>query len=711
MTSMTSFAKKIFPSKRDLAVSVVLGLAISITIYLGLLQRHFFSFRYLAYALLLLLVGTVFSAWINHQYLLIMFQKYPKLIKVFVLAVTLLLSLALLFNTRIQPLYYVLPDSQLEIRFSVPDLPENQEGVRLLWVETGQGYVHYTHMRIDGEWERVFGNTIFSPGQDVRLTWSGKVGRAAEIAFRHSEYDQPVEIIWNGESQIVNLNNPREPIIFIRSRFKIPLIYLLPYLISFVLSVGYGLFMLLVFLSIWKPKSRNPSNSNSWLLYMLPMLIVWGFSLMVFWPGIMSTDSLTQWGQGATGYYNDWQSAFHALLLAVMMNIWYSPAFVSIAQILLFSLVVAWGLRTFELRGVPKGILWGISILFAVFPSNVILSITLWKDIAYAIAFLWLTVIIANIALSQGDWAKKTINWISLGAAAFLVSVFRQNGVAVSALTLFMLPLIFRKHWKPLSASLVTAALLFALTKGPLYSAVKVDQSNTGQTNLIYLHHIAAHLDAGSKFESPDLDYLDSFMPLDEWEYWCCYVGTISFDGGFDRAAFLGSTMKNRNLALRLFVKKPLVDISHATCAGELSWKFENNQCYMKSAHGINTWHPGEVDWIGRNDYGLEDQSFLPDLVDPYVALFRNFGFLDDELVFYLRPAFWLYLAVFGVSAAAIRRNQLSLLAGLVPMLSQTTLLFLISFAPAYRYHYGTCLAGIYLLGMIFLPTVEKSAQ
>ena len=100
---------------------------------------------------------------------------------------------------------------------------------------------------------------------------------------------------------------------------------------------------------------------------------------------------------------------------------------------------------------------------------------------------------------------------------------------------------------------------------------------------------------------------------------------------------------------------------------------------------------------------GLINSSF-----EPFVGFFRKFGFLDDMLVFYLRPAFWLYVGIFSVSIAVIRRNEFRLLSLVLPILTQSLILLMVSFAPAYRYHYGICLAGILLIGLAFLP-VEKT--
>ena len=706
MKKIRRFLQNLFPGTRDASVAILAGLSISLLVYLGLLQRHFFSWRYLIYALLIAFLAIILAGWLNMHFIIRFFRDSPKPTRNFALIFSILLCMVLLFNTEIQPLYYILPDSELKVLFTIPELPEGEEGVRLLWIKTGQGYVHYTRMAVDGQWERVFDNTIFAPGQSVTLTWRGKTGPKAEIAFRQMDFDQPVEVAWNGVARTYNLKILKEPVIYIRNRFKLPVLYLLPFTLAFLIAVSYGIFTALLLLAAWEPgKQKRPSkNGRDWLFYMLPMLLVWGFTLLIFWPGIMSNDAMGQWTQGVSGQYNDWQSGFHALLLAGLMRVWYSPAFIAILQILCFALTVAWGLKTLQEYGAPRIVLWGISVLFAALPTNGILSITLWKDIPYAIAFLWLTVIIVKIVLSKADCARRGINWVWLGSAAFLVAIFRHNGVAAAAVCLLALLAVYRKYWKPFLGTILVALLLFLGIKGPLYSSVNMNQTNIGQSNLVYLHHIAAHLAAGTRLEPEESAYLESFMPLKDWDYRCCYVGTISYDNSFDRQSFLSSTPQNRELAFSLFAREPLVDISHAFCAGELAWKFENSACYMKSSHGINTWQPGKVDWIGPNDAGLDDHSLLPGLVDPFALYLRNFGFLDDMLVFWLRPAFWLYLAAFSTAVLVVRRKDARFLLALLPALSQTAVLMLVSFAPAYRYHYGTVLTGMFLIGLTFVP-------
>ena len=724
MKAIINFLKKIFPSIPETCLSVLIGLCAGAAIYLGTLQRHFFSKRYLAYALLIAVAAAILAATLIQFVLKCKFRKQSRPIRWLLLVAALLFALITLANVTIQPLYYLLPDTQMTIHIPIGDVPQGQESVRLLWVSTGQGYVHYTNMNIEGQWERVGKNILFAPNQDVTISWQGKAGSQVEAAFRMTAYEQPVTIRWDGISQTYSLNDLDEskvvienqfdetllPNMLIRSQVAHPLLYDIPFALTFTISIGFLYFVLLIVLGAWPPRWQPKTRQvkYGWLAYMLPMLVLWGISLLTFWPGIVTNDSLSAWTQSLSGSFNDWQSALYALVLAGLMKVWYSPAIVTILQVLLFAFLVAWGLRAFERMGVPRGFLWVISILFAISPLNNLYAITLWRDIPYALAILWLTILVLKVYLSRGSWVKGW-GWIWLALAGFLIAILRQNGVPVAFGMLALLPIVYRKYWKQLSGSLLLALFLFLFTKGPVYSWVDVDRSKSGQSNLILLHHMAAHLDAGTPLEPEELAYMDSFLPASDWQYYCCYVGTISYNDAFERDRFLISSQTNRALALDLFKRDPGVDIRHTFCAGELVWRMNDNYCHMKSTHGFSSWKPGAVSWVVDNEVGLESDSKIPTLVQPYVDSLRIFGFRDDYLDFYLRPALYLYLGLFFSVVIVIRRSDFRALLVCLPILAQSLILLLVSYAPAIRYQYGTIITGLFLVGLAFLPNGEKA--
>ncbi len=710
---MRKFPGFFFPKWRDFFLSACIGVSAATLIYLWQLQRNFFSLRYTVYWLAIALAATFFIGWFNHKLLSRLFCQLSKPLKIFSVLFSLSLGALLLMQTHFEPFYFLLPDAELNISLTSSEIPDGAEGVRLLGVRTKWGYEHYTRLQIDGDWIRDGSNILFSGGQAARIRWQGRVGPWAEITFRHTPYDRDVEITWDGRSSTYNLANPERKTISIMQEFPVSWIYYLPYAVSFLFSAGYTLFCLLMLLGSWHPGKKRQTKPlrYGWLAYMLPMLAAWFFTLLVFWPGSMSPDSMAQWGQAINGNYDNWQPAFHTIVISFLMRIWYSPAIVALTQIFSFALVAAWGFKILRENGAPPVVLWIISFMYALSPINNIQNITLWKDILYAVALLWMTILMLQLFLSEGASIRKTRGWAALGIAAFFVAIFRKNGFPVAFFSLMFLPFIFRRYWKQCLGSLLLAALLFLGVNGPFYTLMNVRNVSTGQTNLVFLHHIAAHVNQGTPLKLEEQEYLESFLALEDWYYSCCNLTTISYEQEFERAEFLASSEQNRKLAVSLFLRAPLVDIAHNMCASDMVWRFANNQCIIKTTHAFGNISPGKENWILPNNYGVQEDPVLPVLVRPYLDGLRNFGFWDETLVEYLRPALWLYVSLFCLAVLVIRRQDLKGWVAGLPVIGQSGLMFLITFAPKFRYHYSILLVGFFTLGLLFISDSKNLKQ
>jgi hypothetical protein len=701
------FIKSIYSNFFDFLISLIIGLSLAGSIYLGLLQRHFFSYRYLAYAILIAFVGTILSGWINFYVIFPVSRTISKGIKTFAYISAIFLASILLLNIKIQPIFYVLPDTKLEINFEIDNHSQNAEGIRLLWIETGQGYVPYTYINYVGEWERIFGNTIFPPNQSVKLTWEGKVGSYTEIAFRKTSFDQPISISWNGTSTIYNLNESDEINLIIEDKFDISWGNYVPFILTFIISSSYAICTLMIVVGKWKFSELkfNTKKRYHWFFYATPILFIWFLFLAIFWPGVLSNDSMALYGEALTGNFSNSQSVFYELFLSILLELIQSPAFLLAIQIILFALIISWGLSLLERNGVPRLVLWTISLLMAIFPPNMIFSVTLWKDIPYAFSLLLFSIFLLSIALSKGEWGIKKTNWIWLAFVGLLVGFFRHNGWPSSLLSLLLLPLIFKRYWKYFLGSLLIATFSYIVVEGILFNQIIAKNEPIDQSNLVYLHHIAAHINAGTYLNKDEETYLNEFLPLSDWNYYECYVGPVWKDRHFERESFLNNTEKNRNLFLELFLRDPTVNFSHMLRAGELSYRFINNKCTMKSLHGLWSWNIGNVHWVIPNDNNVKEYSLLPGMIQPIMTLLRKFGYFDDALVVsYLRPAFWLFIAFFSLSVLVIRKENIIFIIPTIPALTQSVVLFLIGFAPAYRYYFSNCLIGILFLGCVFIP-------
>lgn len=716
MTMIKAIAKifqrakqKIFPSFFSFACSLITGFSLGYFIYANFLQRHFFSWRYLLLSLLIFVFFWLFFGWVNTNFLFKRVNQLPKRKKIVLITFAISLAIIFLFNVQLQPVYYLLPDSEFEIAFDIDADAQVYDGIKLIWINTGQGFVHNANMEIDGDYEVADTVLIFPPGQTVTIKWQGKAGPESEIVFYATQYEQEVAVRWNGQTSILNLLGDEGERLTFTFKTAIPLWLNILSIITSLVIFSYLIVLLVMLVNLWEPKTSavNKERTYAWLRFMLPMLLVWIFSLLVFWPGVISSDSRELWRQAVTGDFNDWQSAFFTMVLYLLLKINYSLGFVLILQILFFALVVAFGLGRLEKRGVPKLVLWILSLLFALSPLNNMQVITLWKDIPFSVSILWLSILFFEIYDSDGDWIAHKKNIVLLLFVALLISLLRQNGIPVTAASLLILSFAYKRQRKQFLGILAALLVLFVFIKGPIYDFIGLDRGISGQSNLILLHHVAAHVEAGTEMEADEIAYLNNMLPLSDWDYQCCYVLSTTSQKNFKMSEFLANGAYNRKLALNLFLRDPLVDIRHTFCSGDMAWRFGQNQCKTFSSHGFNTWSAGNQDWIVGNDFNLTENSYLPDLVQKYADTLRIFGFLDDYLVVYLRPAFNFYIFLLCLVIAYIRNDDWKIFLIGVPTILQTIILFLINFAPVIRYFYSTNLVSLFFIAIILYKRRE----
>jgi hypothetical protein len=78
----------------------------------------------------------------------------------------------------------------------------------------------------------------------------------------------------------------------------------------------------------------SPPGLRDFLIFSMPQALSYLGALLLFYPGIMTSDSLDQWLQADTGLLNDWHPPMHTLLEAGLRLLWDSPACIALFQAL-----------------------------------------------------------------------------------------------------------------------------------------------------------------------------------------------------------------------------------------------------------------------------------------------------------------------------------------------------------------------------------------
>lgn len=468
------------------------------------------------------------------------------------------------------------------------------------------------------------------------------------------------------------------------------------------LFAGAGLGLVLFVLSALlvtrsRPLAPPVKRRFGWLIFALPIIAAWIIYLLAFWPGLMSADSLSQWGQMLSGQVNDHHPAFHTCTIWLVTRIALTPAAVALTQIIALALVVGMILAWIESLGVASFWIWAASIFFALSPVNGTMVNTLWKDIPYSTAMLAFTYLILRLALTRGGWIAGRAGWLLLGVTAALAPLFRHNGLQVVLAAFPVLLLAFRRHWKPIGlAFALTAALYFGIT-GPGYRLAGVEKSTVLIEAASSLYATAAGADADSNTEAA----LMAMNPLsNDWQ--CSVLTTLSQAKKQDGAGYQETTLEKAQNLVRF---APGLLAYDYRCNRSLIW-------IIWDPHG-DVRNPSHAEYgIDPNSYGLRSDSKLPQLN----TLVTNFVVRTayDPAINWLvwRPALYLYGYLLVIVIFAMRQKNPLILLAAVPILLQSISMTLVVMPPNLRYHYLAYLLALAFWPIVFLPApAAKAAQ
>lgn len=199
----------------------------------------------------------------------------------------------------------------------------------------------------------------------------------------------------------------------------------------------------------------------------------------VFFPGLMSTDSIIQYGQALTGRYNDWQPPLMAIVLKIVL------ASGGAIGILMLGQCVA---GVFGIRALAAAVLnflygdrlppsrvawisvWVLALLLLPVTPLAFFLMTFWKDAWALVLLLWIGALILDL-YRTGPRPKPVLLLVILATTLGLI---RHNAV-------FVLPLISWALWaglrkwrfaKPAAAALAAAPLALYLIANPLIDLV-----------------------------------------------------------------------------------------------------------------------------------------------------------------------------------------------------------------------------------------------
>jgi hypothetical protein len=243
------------------------------------------------------------------------------------------------------------------------------------------------------------------------------------------------------------------------------------------------------------------------------------------------------------------------------------------------------------------------------------------------------------------------------------------------------------------------ALMLIVAVRGVVYSALDVKPTPQWFARQMQIHQLGAYAAHSVQLDDADRALLERLLPLDEWRrrYSCYGLNPLLYGApAMNRALFDANVDAYTDLWLRLVMRDPATLMQHQLCLTSLIWRVTQPiDGYLAAAGGGI--------WEGGTDLGLASSSVLPGLHD---LLASWLVWLERPEVIWLvwRPATYLYLTLFCVLAASIRRRSLRTLGLALTVLTQSLVWMLVLTVQDFRFQYPVYLIALVAVGLLFVP-------
>lgn len=268
---------------------------------------------------------------------------------------------------------------------------------------------------------------------------------------------------------------------------------------------------------LYQPSDKRPIKNFSFYCFLL-CLLCWLPYYLYQYPGIMTPDSINQFEQvlGVIPYSNH-HPFVHTMLIKLLYQIGQffasdmivAISFYTFLQMCLLAFSVFYFIQTLEQRGIRQGILFLLTLFYALVPYHAVFSVTLWKDIPFAAA-----VMLFSCSLLRISKEIKPSSLITFIISAIMLCLFRSNGWYGF---LFCLPFLFyyyRKQAKIIFPALAAILLTAVIAKYPVMNSLNVTQPDFIESLCIPTQQIAAVICNDRELTDEQLTLIENVIDL-----------------------------------------------------------------------------------------------------------------------------------------------------------------------------------------------------
>ena len=481
------------------------------------------------------------------------------------------------------------------------------------------------------------------------------------------------------------------------------------------LFIIYPLLMLLTYAlvkirPVLKEKKSPGSPAGSlvqircFLFTMIPLFVMlWGY-----YPAIMTTDGLSQWGQ-ATGVWGiaDSHPAIHTLFIKLCSLLAKTPYMVSVVQILLFSILWSFIMKyLYQSGNINAEALYLISFGTASLPTNYMMLFLVSKNILYGIIVLCTTYMFIKL---WGDEAYLQYKIAFLfGIDLSLLYLVRHNGfigTIVSCLIIISMALYQLSKRKimncvKLCSIIVVMAACIAIIRGPVYSYFQVWKNGNTFAYGPLSEAVGIFYLADRDIPEEVKDTVDRIGTKEQWlQYYNPYDGDKLGWSELKNTMVQVDKKEMLSLYFTLLMDDPLLVIKARLHSMDLLWNiFEPVEAYRhygghnNSYYGGVTVDPGYEDKfpdILKEEYRQGNGDYLNvNIVTLACRRLNSISYQNEAFqAIFWRNGLYVVIMLWLFVINVLEKNRKIIVAGLVPMATLVSLALAASWQ-IYQYYW-----------------------
>ena len=269
-------------------------------------------------------------------------------------------------------------------------------------------------------------------------------------------------------------------------------------------------------------KFFEPKRKNLFIYWAI-IFVAYIPYLLTYFPGVVTPDSLSQISQSAgIQPLSNHHPILHTFVISIFVKIGsllgnynIGVALYSIVQMLALSGIFAYTIYYMSKKEIPLMFRIITFVFFALYPVHSMYSVTMWKDIPFAICMLWFVIVLNELITNKDKFLQSKKNLVLFAISILLVILFRNNGIYVIILTAPFIFVFAKQYYKQLLIVFASVILIYSvLWKGIIFNLINIQEGSSVEALSVPLQQIARVMrDKEDELTEEERTIINKFWP------------------------------------------------------------------------------------------------------------------------------------------------------------------------------------------------------